>query len=87
MSKAEDVRGWVSFSAAMLPEVLAFIRDMFFRHRGSVTAAKAEIRRVRDHGRRFDEAQIGFEARVAAADKARAEALAAEGGAKPPEPE
>jgi hypothetical protein len=56
----------------LLPDALALVRTLLERFQ-SVPEARAELRRIRDHGARLDAAEDVYEARIAAADRERAE--------------
>lgn len=57
----------VNWARALWPLVSELLRDLMERHKGNVDAAASELRRIIDHGRRGEEAEAEFRARIAAA--------------------
>lgn len=53
MSRVGDA---LTFVGQLMPSLVELGRDLFERYRGDVVAASAEIRRIRDHGAAFIDA-------------------------------
>lgn len=43
----------IEFATAVLPDLLGLVGDLFARHAGNAAQARLEIRRIRDHGKTF----------------------------------
>ena len=57
------------FVRTAMPLVIDMLRAVFARHNGNADAARAEVRRITDYGRRGELAEVEFDARIAAVDK------------------
>lgn len=57
---------WVRFFAALLPAATELLRALYRRHDGNIAAAREELREIRDHGTRLDEAEAAVDARIEA---------------------
>lgn len=56
------------FVRSVLPIVVDMLRAVFARHHGNADAARAEVQRITDYGRRGELAEVEFDARIAAVD-------------------
>lgn len=61
---------WPRFLVSMYPLAKALIEDLYRWHKGDVVAAKAALRRIREHGLRLDEAEAELDKRVDAIEDA-----------------
>jgi hypothetical protein len=64
-----SVSSWIEFAKDVAPLLLELASDLFHRHNGNTTAAKAEIKRIRDHGARFVSAVDALDDEIAAQQK------------------
>lgn len=57
---------WVRFLMSMQPELLAVARELYVLCQGDPQMAKAQLRRIRDHGVLLEQAELELDRRRAA---------------------